>query len=162
MGKIVFSLLVGCTFLSGCVGTSTTEEDFLCDAQLGSPCTTIADVDGSHHSASGSARRAPGANGAVGGGQRTQSPSTQNIMHGPRPIPFEDQPTLSSVPQAVVAGGGLYGAEVVNPVLFREPERVTTVWIAPFVGENGYLYQPGYIHFVVEPGRWFGPGKNPS
>ena len=65
---------------------------------------------------------------------------------------------MSRAPQTVVAGDGLASPKVVNPVLFREPERVTTVWIAPFVGANGYLYQPGYVHFVVQEGRWFGPG----
>ena len=149
------ALLIGASALGGCA-SSTVSDDFFCDAQIGTPCATIAAADGQ-----GSAAHGLGGGVRTGGGQHERpSPGFRNanLRSGPQPIPFEDPPHVAGVPQTVTAGGDLYGTEVVNPVLFREPERVTTVWIAPFVGQNGYLYQPGFVHFVVEPGRWFGPG----
>lgn len=145
--------------LAGCA-SSTVSSDFECEAQVGTPCATIAEADG-RSVATGSAGYRHRTGGGAGEGQHERSSpavANGNLRAGPQPIPFEDPPAVARAPQTVVAGDGLASHEVVNPVLFREPERVTTVWIAPFVGENGYLYQPGYVHFVVQEGRWFGPG----
>ncbi len=156
----VFMVVASAAICAGCAA-STVDNDFLCDAPIGTPCASIAESDGREYAAAG-------AGGSVaGGGQHERSSPAlgregvsrnANLRRAATPIPFEDPPHVAGVPQAVIAGGELYGSEAVNPVLFREPERVTSVWIAPFVGENGYLYQPGFVHFVVEQGRWFGPG----
>ncbi len=146
--------------------TNTVSDDFLCEAQLGTPCTTIADADGSQGRGVPT-RRAP----PTGGGERSQpspdhgrgyregrDPSTQGgVYAGPKPIAFDNGGDLQRPPAVVAAGPSLYNSQVLDPVLFRAPERVSSIWIAPFVGENGFLYQPGYVHFVVEEGRWFGP-----
>lgn len=154
MASRLFACLAAAA-LAGCAG-STVSNDFECKAQFGRPCATIAAADGTD----GAVRERRGVGASVGGGQHERPPpavANGNLRRGPQPIAFEDPPIVADVPQAVTGADPLYGAEVVNPVLFREPERVTSVWIAPFVGENGYLFQPGYVHFVVEPGRWFGP-----
>lgn len=153
------SMIAVALLLSACAA-STVESDFLCEAPTGTPCASIAESDGGGYAVA----RARG--GVAGDGLHERSSPALggrglrngNVRAAPQPIPFEDPPTVAGVPQTVVAGDALYGAEVVNPVLFREPERVTTLWIAPYVGQNGYLHQPGYVHFVVERGRWFGPG----
>jgi conjugal transfer pilus assembly protein TraV len=159
------ALTLSALVLSACA-TNTVSDDFLCDAQLGSPCTTIADADGSQGRGVPT-RRAP----HTGGGPRTQPPPDHGLSHregrdighdvgvhkGPQPIAFDNGGDLQRPPAVVSAGPSLFNSQVLNPVLFRAPERVSSIWIAPFVGENGFLYQPGYVHFVVEEGRWFGP-----
>lgn len=42
MASLSFPFLAGCATLTG----ANTQDDFLCEAQIGSPCATIAQVDG--------------------------------------------------------------------------------------------------------------------
>lgn len=164
--RIETSSLVIATCLLGACSTATVNDDFLCEAQLGTPCTTIAAADGAQGRGVPSGRTSH-----TGGGARSQpSPDHKTSMRhgrdvsgdvgvftGPQPIAFDNGGDLQRPPAVVSAGASLYNSQVLNPVLFRAPERVSSIWIAPFVGENGFLYQPGYVHFVVEEGRWFGP-----
>ncbi len=151
--------------VSACA-TDTVSEDFLCEAQLGTPCTTIAAADGAQgrgaltsrvsHSGGGARSQPSPAHHAERSGGRDEVRG-HGVYTGPKPIAFDNGGDLQRPPAVVAAGPSLYNSQVLNPVLFRAPERVSTIWIAPFVGENGFLYQPGYVHFVVEEGRWFGP-----
>lgn len=160
------AVIIVASLLASACASKSVNDDFLCEAQLGTPCTTIAAADGSQ------ARGAPsGRVSHTGGGARSQ-PSPDHgismregrdssrhggVYSGPKPIAFDNGGDLQRPPAVVAAGPSLYNAQILNPVLFRAPERVSSIWIAPFVGENGFLYQPGYVHFVVEEGRWFGP-----
>ncbi len=164
------SCCVAALSLAACA-SNTVRDDFLCEAQLGVPCSTIAEADGGHgrSTRSGGALSRPASR--TGGGERAQpSPDLSGtvvggrddvrnggVLSGPKPIAFDNGGDLQRPPAVVSAGPSLYNPQVLNPVLFRAPERVSSIWIAPFVGENGFLYQPGYVHFVVEEGRWFGP-----
>lgn len=130
MNKII--TIVGLGVLSACTG-STTQSDFLCAAQVGSPCATIAQADGG------------GAGGHV-------VPITEQI---------EDSQlaTISQSPLGVGKGGGALsgmpdGGHAYASSRYRVPEVVGRLWIAPYLDENRILHESRFIHFVASEAHW--------
>ncbi|RYG89918.1 hypothetical protein EU803_14945 [Loktanella sp. IMCC34160] len=120
--------------LSGCgvLGGGNTERDFLCEAQLGSPCSTISQADGQ--------------------GAGSIAPVTE------RP---EDTAmgTLSQDPLGTGKFGGAYGGMPdggysYESGRYRVPEVVGRLWIAPYLDENQILHESRYVHFVLVEAHW--------
>jgi conjugal transfer pilus assembly protein TraV len=118
--------------LAGCSG-SNTQGDFLCAAQIGSPCATIAQADG-------------------GGTGARVVPITESV---------EDSAmaTLNQEPLAIGKAGGAYagmpdGGFAYQSGRYRVPEIVGRLWIAPYLDGNRILHESRYIHFVVSEAHW--------
>lgn len=130
MKRYMICLLLG--LLSAC-GGSNTEKDFLCPAQTGMPCTTIADADGTSMPGSGRPLRERGED-------TLASDLTQNpLMTG-----------KGKLSAASPLGDGGYSYEAAS---YRLPEKVGTAWIAPH-SEGGALYEATYVHFLILPAEW--------
>jgi conjugal transfer pilus assembly protein TraV len=126
MGLAAASQLFGC-------GKSSTERDFLCPAQTGSPCTTISDADGAN----------------VGGGHSVRERGEDSLADGLSQEPLHVGKAGS---QAAAAGTG-DGGFAYEAGAYRLPEKVGTVWIAPH-SEGGALYEATYVHFLILPAAW--------
>ena len=124
--------LAAASLLSGC-GASTTEKDFLCPAQTGSPCTTISDADGAH----------------VGGGMSVRERGEDSLADGLSQEPLRVGKVGSQAPASGMGDGGF--AYEANS--YRLPEKVGTVWIAPHA-EGGALYEATYVHFLILSAAW--------
>lgn len=124
-------LLLACALLglSACAA-SNTEKDFLCPAQMGSPCTTIAAADG-WGAAAGTPLQERGED--VLAGSLTQTPL---------------QPGKGAPTSGMGDGGFAYDA-----ASYRLPEKVGTLWIAPHA-EGETLYEATYVHFLILPATW--------
>ena len=130
---LTLTILAG---LAGCTGgASNTEKDFLCEAQVGSPCTTISGVDGS---------------GAAG--VSTLAEQVQDRLAGE--MSQEPLPTgKGGIGRAgVSAMNG--GAPGYNPLRYRQPEILGTLWIAPYLDDESILHEATNIHFVVQEAQW--------
>lgn len=116
----------------GACGASNTERDFLCPAQMGSPCTTIAAADGA-----GSSDQAVQERGEdTLAGSLTQTPlSTGKAGKAGNAVPMGD-------------GGFAYDAAA-----YRLGEKVGTLWIAPHA-EGETLYEATFVHFLILPAAW--------
>lgn len=120
-------------FLAGLAGCATnTERDFLCEAELGQPCTSIAEADGG----------GPG--------------SATAIVERPEDTAIS---TLSQDPLGVGKveggfGGMPDGGFAYDTGRYRVPEVVGRLWIAPYLDDNGLLHESRYVHFVVTEARW--------
>ena len=124
-------ILVFAVALTGC-GDGNTEKNFLCGAQTGQPCRTMAEIDGA---------------GAVGGstiaenGQDSQNDRlTQPILTGGK-----SGSTVAGVP----AGGTPY-----QSAQYRIPEKTGRLWLPPYLDEAEILHEGTYAHFVVREARW--------
>lgn len=131
------TLLAG---LAGCVGGSNnTEQDFLCEAQIGSPCTTISGVDGS-----GTA------------GIRTLAEQAQDTLAGE----MSQDPLQTG--KVVLGGAGASsmngGGPGYNPTRYRQPEILGTLWIAPYLDDESILHEATNVHFVVQEAQWSDQG----
>lgn len=122
---LVASLLA----VSACAA-SNTEKDFLCPAQMGSPCTTIAAADGGG-AAAGKPLQERGED--VLAGSLTQTPL---------------QPGKGAPTSGMGDGGFAYDA-----ASYRLPEKVGTLWIAPHA-EGETLFEATYVHFLILPATW--------
>ena len=114
----------------GACTSPNTDKDFLCEAQSGSPCTTIAAVDG------------------TGAGQVT------SVAERP-----EDTATKSLSQDRLFTGKGgvgsfLDGGNPYNASAYRRPEVVGTLWIAPMLDEGGIFHEARFVHFVIQEGEW--------
>lgn len=114
--------------LMGCGGN--TEKDFLCAAQEGTPCTTISAVDGT------------GANGVISIEERPEDTAVKSLTQNPL---YSGKGALAGMPD----GGYPY-----NAALYRSPELVGTLWIAPILDEGGILEEARFVHFVIREGEW--------
>jgi conjugal transfer pilus assembly protein TraV len=126
-GLAGLSLILGT--LTACT-TGTTERDFLCEAQEGSPCTTISAVDGT------------GAAGARSLAERPEDTALKSLSQNPL---WTGKDSLNAQPD----GGHPY-----NATAYRSPEVVGTLWIAPILDENGLLHEARFVHFVIREGAW--------
>ncbi|WP_244615029.1 TraV family lipoprotein [Pukyongiella litopenaei] len=120
--------MIGVVALSACA--SNTERDFLCEAQAGSPCTTISAVDGT---------------GAVG---------TRSVAERPEDTAVK---SLTQNPLWTGKGGAVGlpdGGFPYNAAAYRSPEIVGTLWIAPILDDGGILNEARFVHFVIQEGRW--------
>ncbi len=117
--------------LTGCA--ANTEGDFLSEAQLGSPCSTIAQADG-------------------GGGMGAHTVTERE----------EDRlsDTISQEPLGIGKGGGAAfagmpdGGFPYQTSRYRVPEIVGRIWIAPYYDDNQILHESSYIHAVVVDAHW--------
>lgn len=125
-GLAAVSLVVAC-------GKSTTERDFLCPAQTGSPCTTISDSDGAN----------------VGGGRSVHERGEDTLADGLSQEPLRVGKVGSQAPASGMGDGG-FAYEATS---YRLPERVGTVWIAPHA-EGDALFEATYVHFLIMPAAW--------
>ena len=134
--------------LTACANTGThAEDDGLCEAQLGQPCTSIQQADGTRASfqpyrtfaqtqqdaknASLSQKRLPGTVGASG-------------------------KTKTTTQTASVASGAPHGGAPYHVQSYRVPEKLGSLWVAPYLGDDGIFREATYLHFVVRPGAWRG------
>lgn len=117
--------------LSGCASIgSNTESDFLCEASVGSPCTTIAASDGT------------GASGVQSVAERPEDSATKSLSQNPL---WAGKGGVTGLPD----GGNPY-----NATSYRTPELVGTLWIAPILDESGLLHEARFVHFVIRKGAW--------
>jgi type IV conjugative transfer system lipoprotein TraV len=128
--KSVHFLLFAGLLVSGC--GANTSSDFLCPAQIGSPCATISEADHSNRAdvvlvAQSDAQRAMG--------QLAQASLGASGATGP----------FASMPDGGQAGQGGQ---------FRTPEVVARAWIAPYLDAGGILHESQYIYFVMAESRW--------
>ena len=116
----------------GACASSNTEQDFLCPAQMGSPCTTIAAADGAGPKDQPVQERGED----MLAGSLTQSP----LSHG--------KAGTSGTAAPMGDGGFAYDAPS-----YRLPEKVGTLWIAPHA-EGETLYEATFVHFLILPATW--------
>lgn len=117
--------------LAGCSVTNT-EADFLCRAQAGTPCATIAEADGQS-------------------GQEVK-PVTETL---------EDLALkgLSQEPIGIAKTGDIYaslpdGGYPYDSGRYRQSEVVGRLWIAPYLDQNELLHESRYVHFIVQDAHW--------
>lgn len=125
--KLSAALLLG-----GCA-SSNTQSDFLCAAQIGTPCATIAQADG----------------GGASGHVVSITEQVEDSAMG----------TLSQEPLAIGKEGGAFagmpdGGFAYHSGRYRVPEVVGRLWIAPYLDENRILHESRFVHFVVSEAHW--------
>lgn len=136
LSKNTIVLLSVSAGLAGCsVASNNTETDFLCEAQVGSPCTTISGVDGS------------GAAGVVTLAE--QHMDTLNGELSQDPLQTGKVSIGGSTISAMNGGTAGY-----NPTRYRQPEILGTLWIAPYLDDESILHEATNVHFVVQDARW--------
>lgn len=123
------SILSSFIGLAAC-SVGNTDKDFLCEAQSGSPCTTIAAVDGT------------GAGQVTSVAERPEDTAAKSLSQGRL---FTGKGALNGVPD----GGNPYNASA-----YRRPEVVGTLWIAPVLDEGGIFHEARFVHFVIQEGKW--------
>lgn len=122
--------------LSGCEANyANLEKDFLCEAQLGTPCTTLAEADGSGRGAVRSIAENPSDTLAA-------SLSQEPLLTG-KGVGGGD------VPAGMANGGTSYNAKA-----YRLPEKIGTAWVAPYLDVRGVLHEATWIHFVLLEPEW--------
>ena len=113
-------------------GASNTEKDFLCEAQQGVPCATIAQADG---------QTAPAA-----------TPIAEALEDSLGKT-LSQEPLLTGKAGVAAMGDGGFPYQ---PQSYRVREQVGTLWIAPYLDESGLLHEARFVHFVIRPGQWQG------
>lgn len=128
----------------GCAGfqASNTEADFLCEAQQGTPCTTMAEADGGSHGPVTSLKEA-----------RTDS---QNATLSQDPLLAGKANTKSG---ALNVSGMRDGGTPYWAGNYRVPEQLGTLWIAPYLDDEGLLHEATFVHFVIVDARWGNRGR---
>ena len=111
---------------------SNTESEFLCEAQLGSPCTSIAQADGA------------GATSTTGVTERAEDTAMGTLSQGPLGI-GKTGTAFAGMPD----GGFSYESG-----RYRVPEVIGRLWIAPYLDAHKILHESRYVHFVVAEARW--------
>ena len=129
MNRVPYLVLAG-LLVSGC-GTNTSG-DFLCPAQIGSPCATIAQADNANRL-----------------GVVPMGPSEAQLAMG----------QLAQDPLAASGATGVYasmpdGGQVGPGGQYRTPEVVARAWIAPYLDAGGVLHESQYIYFVMAESHW--------
>ena len=125
----IFRAVLTLLFLSAC-SASNTNKDFLCDAQVGSPCTSIAAVDGI------------GTSNVTSVAERPEDTAVKSLSQDKL---FAAKGSLNAVPD----GGSPYNAKA-----YRSPEVVGTLWIAPILDEGGIFHEARFVHFLIQEGQW--------
>ena len=122
--------------LAGCEANyANIEKDFLCEAQLGTPCTTMAEADGSG-----------------GGKTRTLAERPEDTMAGTlsqNPLMGGKAGRAGGVPAGLNDGGSSYA-----PKAYRLPEKLGSAWVAPYLDEAGVLHEATWIHFILMDAEW--------
>ncbi len=117
--------------LTGC-GDGNTEKNFLCGAQTGQPCRTMAEIDGA---------------GAVG--SSTVAENAQDSQNDQLTQPILTGGKSGSTVVGVPAGGVPY-----QSAQYRMPEKTGRLWLPPYLDEAEILHEGTYAHFVVREARW--------
>ena len=117
--------------LAACSG-SNTERDFLCAAQIGSPCATIAQADGR------------GATAIVPVSERPEDTAMETLSQDPLGT-GKVNGAFGEMPD----GGFGYQSE-----RYRVPELTGRLWIAPYLDDNQILHESRYVHFVIREAHW--------
>ena len=126
--RLLVAGLLTALSLSACA--ANTERDFLCEAQAGTPCTTISASDGT------------GAGGITSVAERPEDSATKSLSQSPL---YAGKAGTMGLPD----GGNPYNASA-----YRRPEMVGTLWIAPILDEGGILHEARFVHFVIREGEW--------
>lgn len=122
--------------LAGCEANyANLEKDFLCEAQLGTPCTTLAEADGGSVRAVRSIAENPN--------DTLASTLSQD------PLLTAKGSRAGGVPSGMANGGTSYNAKA-----YRLPEKIGTAWVAPYLDEGGVLHEATWIHFVLLEPEW--------
>ncbi|WP_299969407.1 TraV family lipoprotein [uncultured Roseobacter sp.] len=117
---------------AGCTTTGNTEKNFLCDAEVGTPCASLSEVDDivSGHNA-------------------------RSVAEDPRDAQGK---SLSQQPLGIgksAQGRGLGdGGPAYVSARYRIPEKTGALWVAPRLDENQVLHEATYVHFVIREARW--------
>ena len=125
---LIFVLAVA---LTGCVGGNT-EKNFLCGAQTGQPCRTMAEIDGAS---------------TVGGS--TVAENAQDSQNDQLTQPILTGGKSGSAVVGVPAGGAAY-----QSAQYRIPEKTGRLWLPPYLDDAEILHEGTYAHFVVREARW--------
>jgi len=132
--KRALMMCVAAVALAAC---SNTESDFLCEAQLGSPCTSIAQADGA------------GATATTGVTERAEDTAMGTLSQGPLGIGKAGTAFAGTAFAGMPDGGFSYESG-----RYRVPEVIGRLWIAPYLDEHKILHESRYVHFVVAEARW--------
>lgn len=124
--------IIICVAWGAFAACSNTESDFLCEAQLGSPCTSIAQADGA------------GAISTTGVTERAEDTAMGTLSQDPLGI-GKTGAAFAGMPD----GGFSYESG-----RYRVPELIGRLWIAPYLDEHKILHESRYVHFVVAEARW--------
>jgi len=126
-------ILVTAMGLSGCVSLgANTEDDFFCEAQVGSPCTTISATDG------------------LGAGKTISVTETvEDAMLGTLGV----SSTLSEKERLGVQTSS-NGGHAYDTARYRISEEISQLWIAPYLDENQLFHQARFVHFIVRDAQW--------
>ena len=124
-------ILISGLALSACSG-SNTDRDFLCESQVGSPCSTIAQADGG------------GSNAITHITERAEDTAMSSLSQEPLKM-GKIGAHLNGMPD----GGNSYASG-----RYRVPEVVGRLWIAPYLDENKILHESRFVHFVLRDARW--------
>ena len=137
--------------LAGCGIATNHSKDFKCEAELGTPCTSMAVADG------GQASKA-----------NLVTPTNGNTTkpYNPNPKPFKGWFKGKGAQRAILdaniprTGGGALGrnlpASRYNAKSQRIPERLGTLWVASYLDADGILHDASYVHFVIQEAGWSG------
>lgn len=125
IGKILAAIIV--MSLAAC--STNTERDFLCEAQVGSPCTTISQADGNSQ-------------GSVTSVTERSSDTAQKQL---------SQGILTSGKLSAGFPDGGHGYDTRG---YRVPEVTARLWIAPYLDENGILHESGFVHVLIREAKW--------
>jgi conjugal transfer pilus assembly protein TraV len=116
--------------LSGCASLgANTEKDFLCEAQIGSPCTSISAVDGTTSA-------------AIVPISEKEEDSIMASLNS-QGLSEKEKTGISS-----------YGSYSYDGSRYRVAETISKLWIAPYLDENQILHEGRYVHFVLTDARW--------
>jgi len=131
----VIASITACTDATGL----NAEDDGLCKAQLGQPCTTIQQAD----------------RGAALQPYRTfqeTAQDTRNGQHSQKKLPVSSAKGKTTTRTA--AAGAPNGGAPYHVASYRIPEQLGTLWLAPRLDEGGIFHEAGFVHFVVRGASW--------
>ncbi len=117
--------------VAGCA--DNTQGDFLCEAQIGSPCSTISQADGGG---------VPNVNTV---NEHAEDRLSDTITQQPLGVGKGGAAQFAGMPD----GGFPYQTN-----RYRVPELVGRIWIAPYHDENEILHESAYIHAVIVDAHW--------
>jgi len=159
------SVLSGAFLLAGCAGVSG---DFECDATTSDRCMTMGQANQKARQQSDAAVGKPAA-GALPGlvnpppqaSVTRTSPAVvaatpvQRPAQAPASRPFTPVKSAASLTTMPVAACSPLRCDSAGQAhAQRTPEKITYVWVAPWVDTDDVFHQPGRVSFVTDAARW--------
>ena len=133
--KKSFIACLSLVILVACEAGQNTERNFLCEAQVGTPCTTMAEADGG---------------GALTRRSIAENPNdTLAATLSQAPLAAGKPGAQSGVPAGMPSGGRPYQTS-----RYRIPVRLGAIWIAPHMDDAGLLHEATFVHFVISQAAW--------